>query len=362
MLQQLYPFDAFSVRELNLQLMKKIGYSIKSKSDCAKLSDLIFKEGLGLISQSTLYRILLYDKEHKPFYNTLTIIAKFLGYIDWEDFCKTIHSKKKFHYTNGHVSHTNLEKSLLYQCIQLENYRPLEALFNNILDSEQEAKDSITLMLYDSLVSISDTMPFFNYFGNNTFIKEEFFEHGVDPSFRITNYDEGFNLYLSNYKPDRSIQDLQSFIFGNCILLRHYYVKGKFDKVLAIGKQLYHNLIISENELEDIYLFPRMRYLSSKLLFLRVTKSKHIVITDCILELLKYAKSVYTSLDAFGKRIVFYTIAEVFIQAQIDYVYQEQLKLIFSNEFTLFPKELIDKPLHKVISYFEPNGLLMQRP
>ena len=29
-----------------------------------------------------------------------------------------------------------------------------------------------------------------------------------------------------------NIQDLQSFIFGNCILLRHYYVKGKFDKAL----------------------------------------------------------------------------------------------------------------------------------
>ena len=93
-----------------------------------------------------------------------------------------------------------------------------------------------------------------------------------------------------------------------------------------------------------------------------ITKSKHAVITDCTLDLLKYAKSVYPSLDAFSKRIVFYTIAEVFIQAKIDFVYQEQLKLIFSNEFTLFPKELIDKPLHKVITYFEPNGLLMQRP
>ncbi|NBU80740.1 MAG: hypothetical protein EBS55_03730, partial [Flavobacteriaceae bacterium] len=103
MAQQLYPFDAFLVRELNLQLMKKLGYSIKSKSDCAKLSELIFKDGLGLISQSTLYRILIYNKEHKPFYNTLTIITQFLGYIDWEDFCKTTHSKKKFEYTNGHL-------------------------------------------------------------------------------------------------------------------------------------------------------------------------------------------------------------------------------------------------------------------
>jgi hypothetical protein len=362
MAQQLYPFDTFSVGELNLQLMKKLGYSIKSKSDCAKLSELIFNEGLGLISQSTLYRILLYDKAHKPFYNTLSIITQFLGYIDWEDFCKTIHRKKKVEYTNGHLSHTNLEKSLLYQCVQLENYRPLEALFNNILDDEQEAKDSIMLSLFDSLLVSTNTISFFKYFYENTFIKEEFFEHGVDPGFRIANYDEGFNLYLSNCKPNSSKEDLQSFIFGNCILLRHYFIRGKFDKALAVGKQLYLNQLISDSELEEIYLFPRMRYLSSKLLFLRMIKTKKTVVTECVLGLLKYAKSVYSSLDAFGRRIVFYTIAEVFIQAKVDYAYQEQLKLIFINEFTLFPEGLIEKPLHKIITYFEPNGLLMQRP
>ena len=362
MAQQIYPFDAFSVHELNLQLMKKIGYSIKSKSDCAKLSELIFKEGLGLISQSTLYRILLYDKEHRPFQNTLTIITQFLGYRDWEDFCKKIHRKKEFSYRNGQVSNAQLEKSLLYQCIQLKNYRPLEALFNNLDEVDQEAKDSIILTIFDSLLVSPNTVSFFKHFYENTFIKEEFFELGVDPAFRIANYDEGFNLYLRNYKPNSSKKDLQSFIFGNCVLLRHYYVKGKFDKALAIGKQLYFNLIISENELEEMCLFPRMRYLSSNLLYLRLTKSKPIVITDCVIGLLKYAKAVYTALDAFDKRIVFYTIAEVFTQAKIDYIYQEQLKFIFVNEFELFPKGLIDKPLQKVITYFEPNGLLMQRP
>ena len=362
MAQQLYPFDAFSVRELNLQLMKKLGYRIKSKSDCVKLSELIFKEGLGLVSQSTLYRILLYNSTHKPFYNTLSIITQYLGYKDWEDFCKTIQNKKKFEYSNGHLSQTNLETSLLYQCIQLENYRPLEALFNNLHEVDQEAKDSVILTIFDSLLMSPNTVSFFKHFYKNTFIKQEFFEHGVDPAFRITNYDEGFKLYLSTYKPNRSLLDLQSYIFGNCILLRHYYIRGKFDKALAAGKQLYHNQNIFENELEEICLFPRMRYLSSKLLYLRVLKSNPVVISDCVIGLLKYAKSIYTYLDAFDRRIVFYTIAEVFIQAKIDYIYQEQLKFIFINEFELFPKGLIDKSLQKSVAYFEPNGLLMQRP
>ena len=362
MAQQLYPFDAFSVRELNLQLMKKIGYSIKSKSDCAKLSELIFKEGLGLISQSTLYRILLYDKEHKPFYNTLSIITRFLDYIDWEDFCRTIHSKKKFEYTNGHLSKTNLEKSLFYQCIQLENYRPLEALFDNILDVEQEAKDSITLMLYDSLLSISDTMPFFTYFGNNTFVRESFFEYGVDPSFRIANYDEGFTIYTSNYKPNQSLLDLQSYIFGNCVLLRNYYSKGAYDKAWVISKTLYDLPLLSETDMDNIYIFPRLRYLSLKLVYFKLLNANSILFDDYVHYLIDYAKEVYVTLTYIERRIVFYNLGDVFLMTKVNNNYQEQLKAIFENEFALFPDGLLHKPLAKVLPYFEPNGLLQQRP
>lgn len=362
MAQQLYYFDAYSFHELNIQLMKKLGYRIKSKTDCAKLSELIFKEGLGLISQSTLYRILLYDKEHKPFYNTLSIIAQFLGYDDWDGFYKAVQYKKRFEQINGNLSKVNLEKSLIYQCIQLENYIPLEALFDNILDVGQEEKDSIMLTVFDSLLISNKTIPFFHFFTNNRFVREEFFEHGVDPTFRIANYDVGFNLYLKNCKPTNSVLDLQSYIFGNCILLRHYFLKGKYLNAKAIGKKIYNELIITEKELNEIYIFPRMRYLSSKLLFLKLTNSKPNGIIDYVLFLLKYAKSVYSTLDAFEKRIVFYTISEVFIQAKIDYNYQEQIKSIFINDFSKLPNSLIDKPLHKIITYFEPNGLLMQRP
>ena len=81
------------------------------------------------------------------------------------------------------------------QCIQLKNYRPLEALFNNLDEVDQEAKDSIILTIFDSLLVSPNTVSFFKHFYENTFIKEEFFELGVDPAFRIANYDEGFNLY-----------------------------------------------------------------------------------------------------------------------------------------------------------------------
>lgn len=362
MAQQLYPFDAFSVRELNLQLMKKIGYSIKSKSDCAQLSELIFKQGLGLISQSTLYRILLYNKEHKPFYNTLTIITQFLGYIDWEDFCRTIHSKKEFNYRNGVLANVQLEKSLLYHCIQSESYKPLEALFNTINLAEQEAKDSITLALYDSLLVTSNTMSFFNYFGNHTFIRESFFEYGVDPSFRIANYDEGFKIYLRNYNPNKSVLDMQSFIFGNCVLFRHYYMKGDWDKAVVLGQTLYNKILLPENEINTIYIFPRLRYLSLKLVYLKLVNATSLLLEDYVYYLIDYAKTQYTSLTYVERRILFYNLGDVFLMAKVDRQYHEQLKAIFENEFALFPEGLLHKPLTKVLPYFEPNGLLQHRP
>jgi hypothetical protein len=362
MAQQLYPFDAFSVRELNVQLMKKIGYSIKSKSDCAKLSELIFKDGLGLISQSTLYRILLYDKAHKPFYNTLTIITQFLGYIDWEDFCRTIHSKKEFNYRNGVLANVKLEKSLLYHCIQTESYKPLEALFNTINLAEQEAKDRITLALYDSLLVTSNTMSFFNYFGNNTFVRESFFEYGVDPSFRIANYDEGFKIYLRNYNPNKSVVDMQSFIFGNCVLLRHYYSKGAWDKALTVSKALYDSPLLSETDINGIYIFPRLRYLSLKLVYLKLLNATPILFEDYVHYLIDYAKEVYAAQSYIDRRILFYTLGDVFLMAKVDKIYHDQLKGIFANEFAIFPDGLLHKPLIKVLPYFEPNGLLQHRP
>ena len=362
MAQQLYPFDAFSVRELNLQLMKKLGYSIKSKSDCVKLSELIFKEGLGIISQSTLYRILLYNSTHKPFYNTLSIITQYLGYKDWEDFCKSIHRKKEFNYSNGQVPNDQLKSSLLYHCIQHQSYKPLEELFTSIAVAEQEVKDSITLTVYDSLLVSSNSLSFFNYFGKNTFVRESFFECCVDPCFRIANYEEGFQIYLSNYKPERSILDLQSYIFGNCILLRHYYNNGVLDKALAISQTLYDKTLLSTTELETLYIFPRLRYLSLKLVYLKVTNTNSIFFEEYVLYLLEYAKALYNTLTYVERRIVFYNIAEVFLMAKVGKFYHDQLKAIFEKEFALFPDGLLHQPLNKVLPYFEPNGLLQHRP
>jgi hypothetical protein len=114
--------------------------------------------------------------------------------------------------------------------------------------------------------------------------------------------------------------------------------------------------------MESIYIFPRLRYLSLKLLYLKLTNTNVALIEDYVYYLIDYAKTVYISLTYIERRIVFYNLGDVFLMAKVDKVYHDQLKAIFENEFALFPDGLLYKPLTKVLTYFEPNGLLQHRP
>lgn len=42
-------FDKFAIDRLRYELLKKIGWSISSKTDCSALSELISQSGQGLI-------------------------------------------------------------------------------------------------------------------------------------------------------------------------------------------------------------------------------------------------------------------------------------------------------------------------
>lgn len=79
-------FNQFAIDSLRLELLKKIGWRISKKSDCARLSELIAQSGLGLISESTLYRLFFQFEKHRPYNYTIDILCKFIGYKDSIDF------------------------------------------------------------------------------------------------------------------------------------------------------------------------------------------------------------------------------------------------------------------------------------
>mgnify|MGYP003305611873 CR=1 FL=1 len=67
---------------------KRVGRPIKSPIDFDMLSLRISEQITEQISTTTLKRIWGYiTTEHTPRYSTLSTLARFVGYVDWDDFC-----------------------------------------------------------------------------------------------------------------------------------------------------------------------------------------------------------------------------------------------------------------------------------
>lgn len=71
-------------------LEERTGLKMKRNHDFAYLSELLLAECHEYISTTTLKRMwgYIHDQESKPSKNTLNVIANFLGFDDFADFCK----------------------------------------------------------------------------------------------------------------------------------------------------------------------------------------------------------------------------------------------------------------------------------
>ena len=70
-------------------LEERTGLNMKRNHDFAYLSELLLAECHEYISTTTLKRMwgYIHDQESKPSKNTLNVLAKFLGFDDFADFC-----------------------------------------------------------------------------------------------------------------------------------------------------------------------------------------------------------------------------------------------------------------------------------
>ena len=362
MLNQFYLFDDYLFNLLKIELAKKIGFSITTKSECAKLSQLIFNAGFSLVSESTLYRIFIKNNNHKPHKSTLSILSEFIGKGDWDAFCESSTKKKIFNYQNGIINKPTIENNLVFQCIETEAFPALGNFLTKIYEADNEAQETMALTLYDSLTLSSKNIPFFKRFSNNIFVRKQFFENGFDPSFRIPSYDVGFEYYLKQVNPSFGLSDFQDFIFAKTALFRHYFLNHNYEKATAIGNEIYQSMDNNQNEVEQLYIFPRMRFIAYKLWYLKIIQTKLFLVEDYINYLLNYCDDNYAKLDFIEKRILFYTVGEAFSVSEVDIEHQNQLKQLFLKEYMAFPKYLLNKPIKEALPYFEPNGLLHRRP
>ncbi|MEN9400557.1 MAG: hypothetical protein RL632_1660 [Bacteroidota bacterium] len=356
-----YVLSDYLKKELYKLVCIRLGFPIRSKLDCRKLSEQITTEGHSSISESSLYRLFLHHgSSNRPYLHTLDILARFCGFNGWNDFEEQQNKLDSFVRGYGLFpqNRTSL-KSLISVCIHTDEIKPLihyTEQFNDITDVDLKVK--FAEEIFQSTLTNSDNRLFFRQFCRFPVIREYYFEFLADPSFSIPNYEEGIHCYLSGLRKDERLRDLQDYVFGNCLLFRHYFISGQLNKAGSIGKELYERMNLNENQLTEIGVFPTARYFSCKIIYFELKKDKKRM-TELIEELFDYLERKMVGQTREEQRIFFFSLGECFILSTlIDLQIHDRLKVMFSHLFDVMPSKLYDQKLDKIIPYFNQNGSL----
>ena len=354
--QPKYKISTQLLTSLKWELEKKVYYPINTKLDCKKIAQLFQLKTGKSISESTLYRMFLWNEhQHTPYIHTLEIIAEFLDYKNWFELENRLRELIQFQNVFGAFPNEKHYTSLLSLTLNHGSLKPLyEFLQQFSSELSLDKKAILGEEIFLALSNNKNNIQFFKLFHTVPVVREGFFEIFADPEFSITHYEIGLNYYLNQIKPHKSEKDLQDYIFANSLLLRHYFIRGLKDKVLEIGKRLYIDFQLDQNSLNDIYIFPKSRYLSYKLLFLYVQNGFNQTYWEWLYD---FAIKSAIILPEVEKRIVIHTLLDVL---QINPTLQEktyfELQLLFPQIFSLQPSYVNKLTISDKISYLDANG------
>jgi len=265
-----YPLAEYLVHGLKWMIESNCNFRLYNKVDCEKLSLLIFNKTQANVSGNTLYRIFLHpNNTNKPYLHTLDLLAQFIDYDNWSAFCHFYQELYDFQFMSGIIAPDHSYKSLLRYSIYNKEFRSVYPFLEQFSDDLPITKKQL---LGEEIFNIlkenpGSNVPFFKKFSNLPIIREGFFELMADPEFRIPQYEFGLQCYLQCLSPEKSLQELQGFIFGNTLVLRHYFFNGKQKKSMQYASVLYENSRYNESELAEIHIFPRVRYFAYYLLY-----------------------------------------------------------------------------------------------
>lgn len=349
--------------ELFKKLCIHVGFPIRTKLDCLKVSELIDQAGLPGISESTIYRLFLLPKNsNQPYLHTLNILAKFCGYNSWNTFELEQLEVEKMMFGFGKFEAKNTAfKSLITVCIHNNELKPLLTYtaqfeqFNAYPYQEKFAEE-----IFQAVLTNKNNEDFFQKFSHFSVIRNQFFEILADPTFSIPNYETGLKYYLKDLNYEKSVKDLQDTLFGNCLLFRHYYVTQQTDKAIQLGKFLFKELNLNDAQLARIHVFPVARYIACQLMYFDILQQQKQLFTyfDQIIFELSQKMDSYTNEE---QRILFYSIGEALVMNSMSTKTQhEQLKTIFKHLFDAFPKRLFEQKLDLIVPYFNKNSSIYQ--
>jgi hypothetical protein len=355
-------FDKFAIDRLRYELLKKVGWSISNKPDCAQLSDLIFQSGCGQISESTLYRLFFQFDKHSPYKHTLDTLCKFLGYKDSLDFTEKLMQYREELHHNGVFTQKKHKKSLLFSCIEHTAEYPLMDFFEEVNEHTHQFKTDIGVSIFDSLLIATQQKWFFKNFAHQPFVREYFFEKSHDTKFRIQHYDEAYACYLKGIKPEQDLGRLQDFVFGNCVLLRYYFTFNKSKDAATLSKTIYEQNLQIDNVKNEMYIFPYIRFKAYKLWYLEIKNTSKTELEAYATYLIDLVKQLKTELPFMEQKIVFHTVAETFVHSAIPEHFHWELKQAFTDLYKTIHPNIYQKHLKYSLPYFCENGLLHFRP
>lgn len=353
----------FQKNELFKKLCVKVGFPIRTKLDCKKVSELIEQAGLPGVSESTIYRLfLLKQYTNQPYLHTLNIFAKFCGFNDWADFEDVQAETEDF--VNGFgkfQTKSNQFKSLITICIHTDELKPLEKYTEQFENTTApHFKEKFAEEVFQAVLTNKNNETFFKSFYHFSVIREYFFEILADPTFSIPGYEAGIKYYLKDLNHETSTKDLQDLVFGNCLLFRHYYVSKQLEKAKEIGHFLFAELNLTPDHLVAIHVFPVARYLACRLLYLEL--QQHIQKAhDFFDSICEDISSKISSLTIEEQRILFYSLGEALVMSTLfTPVQHQQLKELFAHLFQFLPNRVLDQKLDKIVPYFNKNSSVFQ--
>ena len=352
-----YKISSFLLNNLKLRLEIKLSYQIITKFDCKKLGDLIFEETNKTVSESTIYRIFLLEGyAHAPYIHTLDIFAEFLGYSEWFELEKTLNELTNFQFLTGLFPDERQYKSLITFSIHAGQLKPVYNFLEQFNpDLSFEKKLLIGRQLFYTLrTNPSSNLQFFKNFNSLPIVRVGFYEYLADPDFTIPDYDKGLVHYLSSVKPHESNKSLQDFIFANSLLLRYYFLKKNKSKVLDLGRLIYSEISLTEKELSELYIYPKIRYLAYRLLYEFIQKG----FNQSYWEWLEDFSTKEMNLAVlYEKRMILHTLLDVL---QLNPTLQEQKMNEFYHQFptvfTHFPSNFTKLSIKDRLYYLNPNA------
>lgn len=265
-----YPIGDYLIHGLKWIIEDHCGFRIFNKSDCQKLSTLITCKTQTSISANTLYRIFLHpNNTNIPYLHTLNILAKFVEFKNWDDFCKYYQELYDFKFLSGKILDNQEYKSLLNLNIYNHEFKSAYQFLEQFSgELSQHKKQLLGGEIYNILrFNPSSNVPFFKKFHNVSIVRETFFEFLADPDFNVPQYEFGLKCYLKTVNPEKSLRELQDFIFANSLIFRHYILTNQYKNAKFRGHMLYENHLYSADELDKIHVFPKFRYFAYYLFY-----------------------------------------------------------------------------------------------